>query len=152
MYSNNRNIVVREIMSSPVVTGSLKEGVKDIAKKMKQHDVDSIVIVNQANEPVGIITEGDMVRRLLARTRNLLFFKAKDIISKPVLSVRGDMSMDDAAQTMMSKRVKKLCVVDEQGKLIGLVTQFDIIKNSTALIGVLREMVQAGYAEETETA
>ncbi len=151
MYSKKAGIAVKDIMSFPVIVATHKESVKSIAKKMKQHDVDSVVIVDEKAMPIGIVTEGDIVRRLLSRKRHTLFVKAKHIMSRPVLSVHKDTDMERAAQLMVEKKVRRLCVVDELQKLTGIVTQSDILANSSYLIGVLREMVDTGYVKEVET-
>lgn len=151
MYSKQAGIAVKDIMSFPVITASLKESVKSIAKKMKQHDVDSVVIVDEHAMPIGIVTEGDIVRRLLSRKRHTLFVKAKHIMSRPVISVAKVTDMEKAAAIMVENKIRRLCVIDEAQKLTGIVTQSDIIKNSSYLIGVLREMVDTGYIKDVET-
>ncbi len=144
-------VFVKDIMSSPVVTAKEGDSIKALAKKMFAYDVDSVVIVNENNEPTGIVTEGDIVRRLLSKKRNLWFTKAKHVMSRPALTVSPEAELEEVAKYMSSKKVKRLCVVNEEGKLIGIVTQTDILENANYLIGLLKEMLEAGYGEEAAT-
>ncbi|MGC8676054.1 MAG: cyclic nucleotide-binding/CBS domain-containing protein [Candidatus Micrarchaeia archaeon] len=140
-------ILVREVMTSPVVTAFENSSIKDIAKKMKSYDVDTVVIVNKENEPVGLVTEGDIVRRLLSKKHNLWFTKAKHVMSKPVLTTNSETAIDEIIETMSRKKIKRICVVDDTNKLMGIVTQTDILENTSYLMGLLREMLEAGYGD-----
>ena len=152
MYSNTRSILVNDIMSQPVVTATENERIKNIAVKMDHHRVGSVVIVNHAGEPVGIITKGDIVRRLVTKKRNMLrmmlFTKSRNAMSAPILTVDRGKKLEDVAKFMVQRKVKRLCVVDEQKRLIGIVTDNDIMRHSSALIEVLNEIIDSGYIEE----
>ncbi len=143
--SESRSLTVNEIMSYPVITANEKTSIKDIAKKMSKHGVDAVVITNKQNEPVGIVTEGDIVRRLVSARRNLWFVKAKHVMSKPVIAVSRNVALEDVAKQMAESKIKKMCVVDEDNKLAGIITSADITKNASYLIDVLKEVIQTGY-------
>lgn len=153
MYSNNRSLLVNDIMSFPVVTAREKDSIKTIAEKMYQHRIGAVVITTQLNEPLGIITEGDIVRRLLTKKRRMLFFsKAKHIMSRHVITIDKEMKIEDAARFMVKSRVKRLVVVDNLNKVIGMITDNDIMKNSGYLIDVLNEIIDTGYIKESDRA
>ncbi|MEM3204870.1 MAG: CBS domain-containing protein [Candidatus Micrarchaeaceae archaeon] len=137
-------------MSFPVITATADESIKKIALKMKSNRISSVVVVDKGNVPIGIVTQGDIVERLIAKTRNLLFAKAKNVMSTPVITIKGDVTLENAANTMAKNRIKKLCVVDDNGKLVGIITEGDIVKNASSLIDVLREMINTGYAQRNE--
>jgi CBS domain-containing protein len=145
MYSTTDHVRVSEIMSSPVITASESESIKSIAQKMNKYHIDSIIISDKSNAPIGLITESDIVGKLLAKKRNLLFAKAKHVMSKPVVTISKDVSLEEAAKLMVDRRIKKLCVIDEQNKIAGIITESDIIKNATYLIDVLKNMIDTGY-------
>lgn len=132
-------------MSSHVVTSRENESIRGIATKMQRFRVGSVVVVNKSNEPIGIITQGDIVRRLVTKKRMLLFSQAKHIMSRPVLTIRKDEKIEDAAKAMAERKVKRLCVVDENKKLIGVITDNDIMRSAGSLIDVLNEMIDTGY-------
>ncbi len=131
-------------MSKPAVTATEKTSIRDIARKMGRHRIDAVLITNKKNEPVGIITEGDIVKRLVSAKRNLWFVKAKHVMTKPVLTITAHMRLEDAARQMADKKVKKLCVIDEESKVLGMVTTEDITKNASYLINVLEEIIETG--------
>jgi CBS domain-containing protein len=152
MYSNTRSLLVSDVMSFPVVTAREKDGIRKVAAKMQKHQIGAVVITNRLNEPVGIITHGDIVRRIVTKKRSLLFTKAKHAMSRPIVAVKKGEKVEDAARLMVNKKVKRLCVVDEGNRLIGIVTDNDIMKSSSYLIDVLNEMINTGYVKEADEA
>ena len=143
--SDRQSLTVSEIMSSPVVTAKESTHVKEIAKLMGKHGIDAVVITNKLNEPIGMVTGGDIVRKLVSRTRNLMFSKAKHIMSKPVKTIPRGMKLEEAARYMATHRIKKLCVVDDSNRVAGILTSSDITKNASYLIDVLEEIIETGY-------
>jgi CBS domain-containing protein len=150
--SEVRSLSVDEIMSAPAVTATEKTSIRDVARMMSKHRIDAVIITNKQNEPIGIITESDIVKRLVSERRHLWFATAKHAMTKPVLTITGKMKLEDAARRMADNRIKKLCVVDDNYKVKGLVTTEDITKNASYLINVLKEIIQTGYymGEETQ--
>ncbi len=148
MYSDTRSLIVNDVMSKPVITARGNESIKEIAKKMNKYNINSVVIVDEKNMPIGIVTEGDIIRRLLSKKRNLLFAKASHVMSKPVVTVKKDLTLEDAAKMMVNKKIKKLCVVDDAGSVIGIISEGDIVKNASYLIDVLKEIIETGYREK----
>jgi len=142
------SLIVSEIMSSPVIVTKEATSIREVAKLMKKHSIDAIVIINKANEPVGMVTGGDIVRKLVSKTRNLLFSKAKHIMSRPVVTIKKQMKLEDAARYMATHKIKKLCVVDDANKVAGIITSSDITKNASYLIDVLEEIIETGYVSD----
>ncbi|MGC8647540.1 MAG: cyclic nucleotide-binding/CBS domain-containing protein [Candidatus Micrarchaeia archaeon] len=145
MYTSDNSVRVSEIMSAPVITADENESIKSIAQKMNKHGINSVIIADKSNTPIGMITERDIIGKLLTKKRNLLFAKAKHIMTKPVVTISKDTKLEDAAKIMVEKHIKKLCVVDENNKIIGIITESDIIKNATYLIEVLKDIIETGY-------
>jgi len=149
VLENTRPLLVREIMSSPVITAQEDDSIGDVASTMHKRKIGAVIVVDKNGKPVGMITQGDIVRRLVAKKEeHLLSAKAKQVMSRPIIFIEQDKSLDEAARTMVAKRVKKLCVVDNSKKLVGIVTDNDIMKNSSYLIEVLSEMINTGYSKE----
>ncbi len=140
-------ILVHEIMSRPVVSADTSDSILGIAKKMKRNRVGAVVIFDYA-DPVGIITERDLVRRVIANSIPKASTRAKDIMSKPLITISGAETLEHAAEFMVKKRIKKLGVVDEVGRLVGVVSESDIIRNANYLIDVLKELIATGYMED----
>ncbi len=141
------SILVHEIMSRPVVSAGIDENILGIAKKMKRAKVGSVIIFD-GSKPVGIITERDIVRRAIAAGSMKITSKAKAIMSKPLITIKSGETLERAADFMINKRVKKLGVIDGKGKLVGIVSESDIIRNANYLIDVLKELLATGYTSD----
>lgn len=148
MYQGNRVLLVHEIMSFPVIGVAENDSVKRAAAKMSKHDIAAVVVMDKEKKPVGIITQGDIIRRVLVKSPRSLTAKAKEIMSKPVVSIVHDAKIEDAARLMARRRLKRLCVVDQNMKLVGIVTDNDIMKNASYMMDVLNEIINTGYERD----
>ena len=134
-------IYVKDVMTARVKTITPGAKVSDAAKAMARAKIGSLVIV-KGGVPIGIITEGDVskcvAKGLDPKTTPVTFNKKK------LITVNRGERLEVAARTMAAAGVKKLPVI-EGGKLVGIVTQTDIVGTSFALVTSLKEMVQARY-------
>jgi CBS domain-containing protein len=134
-------IYVRDVMSSRVRTISSGATVVEAARAMKKWKIGSLVILGPKT-PVGIITEGDISKcvanGLDPKTTHVSFHRKKLITVEP-----GE-RIEVAAKMMATAGVKKLPVM-EGNRLVGMITQTDIVNTSFALVTSLKEMVQARY-------
>ncbi len=144
METIEESIHVYEIMNKPVITGVEADSLKSIANKMNRNRVGSVIIVNKKKEPIGIVTERDLVRRVLAIKGTKRFSRAGQIMSSPVLTIEPHADIEDAANMMVKHKVKKLCVMDNSKKVVGVVSEGDIVKNVNYLVDVLKEIIAAG--------
>ncbi len=136
------SLTVREVMNSPAVVATEKTSVHDVAKLMNRHNVDSVVIVNNHDMPVGIVTEGDIVHRLVSAKKRRLFVKAKHVMSNPVITISADTTLAEATKRMNAHKVRKLCVVNDSNKVIGLLSTADIAENAEYVINMLQEVIR----------
>lgn len=144
-----RKLEVHEIMSYPVVTVFEEEELKEAASKMVKHGIGSVVVINRSGKAKGIITQGDIVRRFASKPKGALYImKARELMSKPLVFIKGTEKLEDAVETMKKYKVKKLCVMDGNGELVGIITDNDIMKNAGYLIDVLVDMINTGYVKE----
>lgn len=122
---------VQEIMHRDPVCCTPETKLNDVARLMVVCDCGAIPVVEdmKALRPVkGIITDRDIVCRILAEDRNPLRFAAKDCMSSPVASIGPDDSIDTAVERMEEYQIRRLPVVDEDGACVGLITQAQIAK------------------------
>ena len=133
-------VIVRDVMTSQVISVSEGENVERVAKLMDQHNIGSIIVTDEKGKPVGIITERDIVKRVV--TKNLLSSKihAKEIMSAPLITVSPREKISEAARKMSRLGVRRLVVVEE-GNLIGIITSSDIVRITPELISVITERV-----------
>ena len=131
-------ILVSEIMSENVRTVRPNSTVTEIVRKMNKFEIGSVVVV-EGEKPVGIVTERDILRRVLEVTLGSEVLKAKEIMSAPLITVSDQSTVDEAARIMVDKRIKKMPVVHE-GKLVGIVTSTDVMRCEPRLVELLSDI------------
>jgi CBS domain-containing protein len=128
-------VSVKEIMRMDVKTARPDSTVKEVVEKMNRFNIGSIIIV-QERRPIGIITERDILRKVVEHCLDPGFCKAKEIMTTPILTAGEDMSLDDAAKLMTTRKIKKIPIVRNE-ILVGILTATDLIEKNPTLIGVL---------------
>lgn len=126
------SLEIENIMVDKVITVEANATVRDAAKLMNKHDIGCLVVVEKGR-PIGIVTERDMLKRVLAEYGELKRISVREIMSKPLTVGKPGMEIESAAKIMFTKKIKKLPIVD-QGKLIGLVTLTDLLRIQPQLI------------------
>ncbi len=136
-------VVVRDIMSRPVVTVKQTATAEDVAKLMAKHDIGCVLVRGRKGETVGIVTERDIVQRIAAK--NLLPAKVTVVesMSKPVITVQSKASVTEAAKLMNQRKVRRLAVM-EDGELAGVLTMKDILEVTPAIIDLASEKTRVG--------
>ncbi|MCJ7561359.1 CBS domain-containing protein, partial [Candidatus Bathyarchaeota archaeon] len=117
---------LRKIMVEKVKTARLDDTVQNIAMLMNRHQIGCVVIVDD-EKPLGIITERDMIKRVICKAIHPENARIIDVMSKPLVTAPPDMRAGDAAKIMLEHNIKKMPVVDE-GRLVGLVTLTDLVR------------------------
>ncbi len=134
-------IYVKDVMSRNVKTIGVDSTILDAAKSMAKWKIGALVVTNGPST-VGIITEGD-ISRAVAKGSDL-GTTTVSAAKKRLLTVAPGEKVEVAARTMADAGIKKLPVMEE-GRLVGIITQTDIVSSSFALVTSLKEMVQARY-------
>lgn len=118
--------VVSDIMSSPVITIDAENVVRDAALLMTEKRIGSIIIT-ELEQPVGIVTERDMLERVVSLCRDPCGTKMKEIMSKPLITVPKETGILEAMRKMREHGIGRLVVMDD-GALIGILSEKDIIR------------------------
>ena len=116
---------VKDVMKKDLVTVDSSKSIKDAASLMNSEDV-GCVIVTKENAPVGILTERDFVKRIAAEEKQLSESVDK-VMSSPLISVKPDDTVWDAAEIMKVKNIHKVPVQDGND-IVGIVTATDLVK------------------------
>jgi CBS domain-containing protein len=118
------------------------------AERMHQRAVGTLVVVNELQQPVGIVTDRDLVERVLATGRDARDVVVAEAMTKEPVTISESASLECALAAMRSGKFRRLPVVNDAGKLCGLVSVDDI------LMCIARELSLAGdlLKEETPTA
>ena len=112
------------MVKDPIVVDMLTP-VREVAKLMRDRAVSSVIIVKN-ERPVGIITERDLVRRVLATNRDPESLKAFDICTKPVIAVSDLSSIEDAIDLMRENKIRRVVIVDGNDRAVGILTTDDL--------------------------
>jgi signal-transduction protein with cAMP-binding, CBS, and nucleotidyltransferase domain len=131
MYSNSHlSQKVRNIIEKDYIGLSEDTLVAEAAKAMQKKDVSSVLVTNKnSNEPVGIVTERDILYRVVAENMGPFKVPLKEIMSSPLISIDEESSVADAISLMRRKRIRRLAVKKTEGKIIGTITLMSIIGN-----------------------
>ncbi len=134
------SLKVEDVMVKEVVTVDANKTVKDAADIMNRYEIGCLIVVRRG-KAVGILTERDLLKRVLSETRDPATTRIKEIMSKPLIVVESDTEMEDAARLMFKMKIKKLPII-QQGKLSGLVTLTDLARFQPHMIKILKQLSQ----------
>lgn len=129
-------VLVRDIMNSPVVSASPNDTIRDIAKKMKEEKIGSIVIIDK-DKPVGIVTDWDIVSSGLVKDVKPSQIKAKDVMQQ-IHTIESEESITEAARQLRKHNIKRLGVV-YKNRLAGIISSSDVIAVTPDLVDVVSE-------------
>ena len=142
-------IRVREIMNSPVQSVDEGTRVPEIARIMSALKIGSVV-VTRAAKPVGIITDGDIVARVVAADAKGSRLSAGDIMTAGIHMIPSDGDLTQAVRSMVKKNVKRLGV-EHRGELVGIVSMSDALRVTPDLMDVLSEKSRILTGERQQT-
>ncbi len=114
-------------MEKKVLVVDLNASAKDCAKTMSRKGVSSAVIV-QGGNAVGIVTERDLVSKVMADGLDSAKVLVRDIMSTPLITVSPEATMTKAAEIMAEYRIRRLVVIGSNGNLVGIITAGDIAR------------------------
>ena len=125
-------------MIKEVITVDAKSTVKQAADVMNRFEIGCLIVTDN-EKAIGIVTERDLLRRVVSELRSPKRTKVSTVMSKPIIVVEPDMDLEEAAKLMFKLKIKKLPVVGS-GKLIGLVTLSDLARFQPQMIRILRKL------------
>ena len=137
----NVSLKVEDVMVTEVVTINENASVKEAAGIMNQFEIGSIIALRKG-KAVGIITERDLLKRVIAESMDAEKTRVKDIMSSPLVVIAPGTEMEEAMRLMFEKKIKKLVVVDQK-RLVGLVSLTDIARCQPAIIKLLKTFAAA---------
>jgi CBS domain-containing protein len=117
---------VKDIMTKKVITIESTKTVSEAAIMMTEKDVSNLIVMDH-NVPIGIVTERDIVRRVIAKDRQSST-KISEIMSTPLRVIDPDASLKDAARKMTRQRIRRLPVIRDN-KLVGMLTSTDFARH-----------------------
>lgn len=131
-------MLVRDVMSSPVVTMDEDETANKAAENMDMKDLGAVIVQNKAGKSIGIITERDIVKRVVAKNLKPDTVKAKGIMTTPLVTIEPEETISDAARRMTRLDIRRLGVI-YKGNLVGIISSKDILGVMPELIEIMQE-------------
>lgn len=122
---------VSKYMTKTVMTANLDQTIQSVCKVMSENNVGGIVIVKRGvsgNEPVGIITERDIIRKIGDVDLFTTQTSVRELMSNNLISIKPDNTIGDAIGLMHGNNIRRLPVIDKDGKMVGIITDKDILK------------------------
>ena len=117
---------VSSVMTANPASCTAQTPLRDVARMMIDNDCGQIPVVDDARRPIGVITDRDIAVRVVAEGRDSNAACAGDAMSSPVRTVNADSSIKDVVCAMEADRVRRLPVVDADGRLAGIVSIADL--------------------------
>jgi CBS domain-containing protein len=132
------SLKIADVMVKEVITLNDNVTVKEAAEIMNKFEIGSLIITDKG-KAVGIVTERDLLKRVVAEGRSAVSTKVKEIMTSPLVVVEPSMNLEEATKLMFQMKIKKLAVVDGK-KLVGLVSLTDIARFHPAMIKLLKQL------------
>ncbi len=106
----------------------------DVADLMKRNGVGSIIVIDKKRQPMGMITERDMVKRVCLKSVASCRIKVEEIMSSPLITIMSYDSIDTASRVMNKNKIKRLIVLEPDNRITGLLSVFDITKHLAKIL------------------
>jgi len=143
-------ILVKDVMTSPVITIGEDETVDKVGKLMDKHKIGCVIVnTKKSAKPVGVITERDLATRVVAENLQPSMARAKEIMSAPLVTIDADKTISEAARRMNLLNIRRLGVM-YKGNLIGIISSKDILSVTPELIEIIQEKARMNTVEEIE--
>jgi len=119
---------VREMMTTDPACCTADTSLPEVARMMVDQDCGEIPVIdnNSSKVPIGVVTDRDIVCRTIANGLNPVELTAADCMSKPIVTVTADMSLEECCKLMEENLIRRVPVVDDRGSISGIVALADI--------------------------
>jgi len=132
-------LLVKDVMTKGVRVAGLDSSVREVVAIMNRFNIGSIIVV-QDNKPIGVISERDVLRRVVEPCLPPETIAARQIMTSPVITICESASVAEVVKIMAEKRVRKIPVMKKE-RLVGIITYTDILSNVLSMISILGELM-----------
>lgn len=137
---------VREAMHSGVEWMAPTASLAEIAAKMREHDIGAIPI-GENDRLIGMVTDRDIVVKALVNGADISNMTARDVMTEGIVYCRADEELSDALRIMEERKIRRLPVIDENKRMIGMLSMGDVSSATPhELAGELASAVSAHHA------
>jgi CBS domain-containing protein len=145
---------IDEIMTNEPACCTPETPLREVARMMVEHDCGEIPLVQAPDETIllGVITDRDIICRVVARGVNPAELTAGDCMSSPVVSVAMGASVDECCRVMEAHQIRRVPIIDENGHIRGIVSQADIARSAPKRTADLVREVSEPTTAQAQTA
>jgi CBS domain-containing protein len=126
-------------MVEKVVTTEEDTTVIQAVKIMNKLEIGCLIVVRKG-KPAGILTERDLLRRVLAKSKDPKKTIVSEVMTKPLVFSKPNMEVEEAVKLMFKMKIKKLPVVGKNGQLAGLITLTDLVRFQPQMISIIKKL------------
>ena len=141
------SLKVEDIMVGEVITIDEDSTVKEAAEVMNKFEIGCLIAVRNG-KAIGMITERDLLKRVVAEAKDATETKVKDVMSSPLVVIEPSVELEEAVKLMFQMKIKKLPVVDGK-RLVGLITLTDIARFQPQMIKLLKQLAKRQAAPKS---
>lgn len=142
-------MLVKDVMSSPAVTVPEKTSIDKTAQLMSDGRLGCIIVTSKDGKALGIITESDLVKRVLAKNIRPNKLTAKEVMSTPLITVEPDEIVTETARRMNKLNVRRMGVI-YKGNLVGIISSKDILAITPELLENMQEKARLERQNEVD--
>jgi CBS domain-containing protein len=135
---NGVSLKVEDIMVKEVMTIDENSTVKEAAEVMNKFEIGCLIAVKKG-KAMGIVTERDLLKRVVAESKDANETKVRDVMSSPLVVIEPSTDLEEAVKLMFQMKIKKLPVVDDK-RLVGLISLTDIARFQPQMIKILKQL------------
>jgi CBS domain-containing protein len=136
--------LARDIMTANPACCTPGTTLDQVAKLMVANDCGEIPVVDSGDVPIGVVTDRDIVCRVVAEGKNPAAYAAETCMTQPVVTVHVDDSIDEVVSTMEQHQIRRVVVVDDRACCVGIIAQADVARRGPEheLAELVREVSQ----------
>jgi CBS domain-containing protein len=127
------SFLIKNEMNRHVVTVNPQDSLKKVVDTLSAKDIGCVVVLEK-DKPVGILTERDILRRVAAKNVDVKKTKVRQVMTKNLISIEPEKTIQDAADILEKNKIKKLVIV-ENNRLVGIITMTDVLKSMRKIEG-----------------
>ena len=136
---------VKDLMTNNVISLSMEKNVADIAVEMAKKDI-SAMLLKSGDNFVGVLTDRDIIKKVIAQGLNPKNVRADEVMNSPLISIGENVSVQEAAKKMRDNKIRRL-IVKNNGKVVGIISESDIVRVEPELHFLIRERSRLGLGK-----
>lgn len=130
MTSKTEITLIGQLMTEELETIGMSNSAQQVSKKMRDKNISSLIVLDNYDKPVGIVTERDLIRKVCSNDSSSSIIQIKDILSSPLTTIDALSSVEEAADAIIQNKIRHLLVVEDnnnKSKPLGIITPTDLV-------------------------